>query len=228
MNVLLSTQPIFQMEEWLIVKRIFITYWFFLPSTQPILLMEDWLIVKGIFVFCLSSSSSYCFFTFCFCIAFWLIHVKPSTQPILKMEDWLIVKGWFILLFDWFLIDYAEALDTTYPPNGGLADCPRLMSSIDSFVSDWLLRCLGHNLSSIWRTGWLSKADFFCLFILFVIGYSVALDTTYPPNGGLADCPRLIPSVCSFLFFDWLFWCLGHNLSSKWKTGWLSKADSSC
>ena len=64
--------------------------------------------------------------------------------------------------------------------------------------------CLRHNLSSKWRTGWLSRAYsswswHSCIFVFFnlLIDYCEALDTTYPPNGGLADCPKLIPSVYS-------------------------------
>ena len=45
----------------------------------------------------------------------------PLTQPILSIENWLIVKGCVCLIF--------FAPDTTYPPNGGLADCLRLIAS---------------------------------------------------------------------------------------------------
>ena len=71
-----STQPIFQMEDWLIVQGILNNVWILLPSTQPIFHKEDWLIVKGIF------------------ILQWIFLL--STQPILQMEDWLIVKSIFI------------------------------------------------------------------------------------------------------------------------------------
>ena len=92
------------------------------------------------------------------------------------------------------------ALDTTYPPNGGLADCQEHIHHVlDFFALDTtyppnggLADCQGH----------IRLLLVFFVFLLFLrlIDCSEALDTTYPPNGGLADCPRLIPSVDSFCF----------------------------
>lgn len=48
-NAYFSTQPIFQMKDWVIVEALLISN----PLTQPILLLGDWLIVEGLFKKCL-------------------------------------------------------------------------------------------------------------------------------------------------------------------------------
>ena len=119
-------------------------------------------------------------------------YVDWPTQPIHMM--W---TGWLSV------INRTEAIGWTYSI---LEDWLIVMGL---FISYWIFFCPRHNLSSKWRTGWLSRAYsswswHSCIFVFFdlLIDYWEVLDTTYPPNGGLADCPKLIPSV--YLIRCWL------------------------
>ena len=63
--------------------------------------------------------------------------------------------------FHYSIIDYADALDTTYPPNGRLADCPRLIPPVNSL--SFLIDCTDALDTTYPPNGEL--ADFFRLLI---------------------------------------------------------------
>ena len=63
-----------------------------------------------------------------------------------------------------------------------------------------------HNLSSLWRTGWLSRVFSLCsFFTIFFALFATSIDTNYPLSGGLADCRGII-----FRIEDWM------NVRNQW------------
>ena len=142
-------------------------------------------------------------------------YVDWLTQPIhIKWTGWLAVInspeviGWICTnLEDWLIV-------------------------MGMFIQNWIFFCPRHNLSSKWRTGWLSKAysswSWYCCVLCSLTFWLIVVKPWTQPilhrEDWLIVQGWFHPFITSLL--AWLFGGFGHNLSSRWRTGWLSKADS--